>query len=108
MPPQHVKLCVAKRLAWKGLTGHPRETADIARRPGHDTRVARRHVEIFLYVDQHDEPIAISDRFSVYKVVEPIVGTAWETHPQWTIDACKARAEPIIGEGQLQPYYAVN
>jgi len=71
-------------------------------------RVARRHVEIFPYVDQHDEAIAIADRFSVYEVVEPVVGTAWETHPQWTIDACKVRAEPIIGEGQLQPHYAVN
>ena len=71
-------------------------------------RVARRHVEIFLYADQCNGAIAIADRFSVYEVVEPIVETVWETHPQWTIDACKARAEPIIGEGQLQPYYAVN
>jgi len=65
-------------------------------------RVARRHVEIFLYVDQYNEAIAIAGRFSVYKVVEPIVETVWETHPQWIINACEVRAKPIIEEGQSQ------
>ena len=45
-------------------------------------RVARRHVEIFPYVDQYNEAIAIVDRFSVYNVVEPVVEAVWETHPQ--------------------------
>jgi uncharacterized Zn finger protein len=67
-------------------------------------RVARRHVEIFLYADRYDEAIAIADRFSDYKVVEPVAEAVWEDHPQWTIDACKALAEPIIEEGKSQQY----
>ena len=67
-------------------------------------RVARRHVEIFLYADRYDEAVAIADRFSDYKVVEPVAEAVWQDHPQWTIDACKAQAEPIIEEGQSQRY----
>ena len=67
-------------------------------------RTARRHVEIFLYAERYDEAIAIADRFSDYKVVEPIVEAVWEEHPHWTIDACKEQAEPIIEEGQSQRY----
>jgi len=67
-------------------------------------RVARRHVEIFLYADRYDEAIAIADRFSDYKVVEPVVEAVWEEHPHWTVDACKEQAEPIIEEGQSQRY----
>ncbi|MEF8783839.1 MAG: SWIM zinc finger family protein [Haloarculaceae archaeon] len=51
-----------------------------------------------------DEAIAIADRFSDYKVVEPVAEAVWEDHPQWTIDACKEQAEPIIEEGQSQRY----
>jgi uncharacterized Zn finger protein len=67
-------------------------------------RVARRHVEIFLYAERYDEAIAIADRFSDYKVVEPVAEAVWEDHPQWTTDACKEQAEPIIEEGQSQRY----
>ena len=67
-------------------------------------RTARRHVEIFLYAERYDEAIAIADRFSDYKVVEPVVEAVWEEHPHWTIDACKEQAEPIIEEGQSQRY----
>jgi uncharacterized Zn finger protein len=67
-------------------------------------RTARRHVEIFLYAERYDEAIAIADRFSDYKVVEPVVEAVWEDHPHWTIDACKEQAEPIIEEGQSQRY----
>jgi uncharacterized Zn finger protein len=67
-------------------------------------RTARQHVEIFLYAERYDEAIAIADRLSDYKVVEPVVETVWEEHPQWTIDACKEQAEPIIEEGQSQRY----
>ena len=72
-------------------------------------RVAPRHAEIFLYADRYDGAIAIADRFSDYKVVEPVVGAVWADHPQWTIDACKEQAKPIIEEGQSQRYHhAVN
>ena len=67
-------------------------------------RIARRHVEIFLYAERDDEAIAIADRFSDYKVVEPVIEAVWEEHPQWTINACKEQAEPIIEEGQSQRY----
>ena len=67
-------------------------------------RTARRHVEIFLYAERYDETIAIADRFSDYKVVEPVVEAVWEEYPHWTIDACKDQAEPIIEEGQSQRY----
>ena len=67
-------------------------------------RTARRHVEIFLYAERYDEAIAIADRFSDYKVVEPVVEAVWEEYLQWTIDACKEQAEPIIEEGQSQRY----
>ncbi len=67
-------------------------------------RTARRHVEIFLYAERYDEAIAIADRFSDYKVVEPVVEAVWEEHPHWTIDACKEQTEPIIEEGQSQRY----
>jgi len=67
-------------------------------------RVAPRHVEIFLYAERYDAAINIADRFSDYKVVEPVAEAVWEDHPQWTIDACKEQAEPIIEEGQSQRY----
>ncbi|MBS3761622.1 MAG: SWIM zinc finger domain-containing protein, partial [Halodesulfurarchaeum sp.] len=67
-------------------------------------RVARRHAEIFLYAEEYEEAIDIADRFSDYKVVEPIVEAVWEERPHWTIDACKEQAEPIIEEGQSQRY----
>jgi uncharacterized Zn finger protein len=72
-------------------------------------RVAPRHVEIFLYAERYDEAIAIADRFDDYKVVEPVAEVVWADHPQWTIDACKEQAEPIIEEGRSQRYHhAVN
>ncbi|OYR63226.1 hypothetical protein DJ83_03215 [Halorubrum ezzemoulense] len=67
-------------------------------------RVARRHVEIFLYAEQYEGAIDIADRFSDYKVVEPVVEEVWDEHPDWTIDACKEQAKPIIEEGQSQRY----
>lgn len=67
-------------------------------------RIARRHVEIFLYAEEYEEAIDIADRFSDYKVVEPVVEEVWEEHPHWTINACKEQAEPIIEEGQSQQY----
>jgi uncharacterized Zn finger protein len=67
-------------------------------------RTAPRHVEIFLYAERYDEAIAIADRFSDYKVVEPVVEAVWEEHPRWTIDACTELAEPIIEEGQSKRY----
>ena len=67
-------------------------------------RTAPRHVEIFLYAERYGEAIAIAERFSDYKVVEPVAEAVWEDHPQWTIDACKEQAEPIIEEGQSQRY----
>lgn len=67
-------------------------------------RIARRHVEIFLYAEEYEEAIDIADRFSDYKVVEPVVEAVWEEHPHWTIDACKEQAAPIIEEGQSQRY----
>lgn len=67
-------------------------------------RIARRHVEIFLYAEQYEEAIDIADRFSDYKVVDPVVEEVWEEHPHWTIDACKKQAKPIIEEGQSQRY----
>lgn len=67
-------------------------------------RSAQRHVEIFLYAERYDEAIAIADRFPDYTVVEPVADTVWDKRPQWTIDACKAQAEPIIEEGESQRY----
>jgi uncharacterized Zn finger protein len=67
-------------------------------------RTARRHVEIFVYAERYGEAIAITDRFSDYKVVEPVVEAVWDERPQWTIDACKEQAEPIIEGGQSQRY----
>jgi uncharacterized Zn finger protein len=67
-------------------------------------RIARRHVEIFLYANRYAEAIAIADRFSDYKVVEPVVEAVWDEQPQWTINACKEQVEPIIEEGQSQRY----
>ena len=67
-------------------------------------RTARRHVEIFVYAERYGEAIGIADRFSDYKVVEPVVEAVWNERPQWTIDACKEQAEPIIEEGQSQRY----
>ncbi|GGC71009.1 SWIM zinc finger family protein [Haloferax sulfurifontis] len=67
-------------------------------------RSAQRHVEIFLYAEQYDEAIAIVDRFSDYTVVDPVADAVYEERPQWTIDACKAQAEPIIEEGKSQRY----
>jgi uncharacterized Zn finger protein len=67
-------------------------------------RTARQHVDIFLYAGRYDEAITIADRFSDYKIVKPVVEAVWEEHPQWTIDACKEQAEPIIEEGQSQRY----
>ncbi|MDL0129915.1 SWIM zinc finger family protein [Halobacterium salinarum] len=67
-------------------------------------RSAQRHVEIFLYAERYEKAIAIADRFSDYKVVEPVADAVWDERPQWTIDACKAQAEPIIEEGQSQRY----
>lgn len=67
-------------------------------------RTARRHVEIFVYAERYSEATDIADRFSDYKVVEPVVEAVWNDRPQWTIDACKEQAEPIIEEGQSQRY----
>ncbi|QIO24186.1 SWIM zinc finger domain-containing protein [Haloarcula sp. JP-L23] len=67
-------------------------------------RSAQRHIEIFLYAERYDEAIAIADRFSDYKVVELVADAVWNERPQWTIDTCKAQAEPIIEEGQSQRY----
>jgi uncharacterized Zn finger protein len=67
-------------------------------------RSAHRHVEILLYAERYDEAIAIADRFSDDRVVEPVADTVFEERPQWTIDACKAQAEPIIEEGKSQRY----
>ena len=67
-------------------------------------RSAQRHGEIFLYAERYDEAIAIADRFPDYTVVEPVADTVWDKRPQWTIDACKAQAEPIIEKGQSQRY----
>jgi uncharacterized Zn finger protein len=72
-------------------------------------RVARRHIEIFLYADRYDEAIAIADRFSDSKVVKPVAEAVWENRPQWAIDMCKKQADPIIENGQSQRYQnAVN
>ena len=67
-------------------------------------RSAHRHVEIFLYAERYDEAIAIADRFSDDTVVKSVADDVYEKHPQWTIDACKAQAEPIIEEGKSQQY----
>ena len=67
-------------------------------------RNAQRHVEIFLYAERYDEAIAIADRFSDDMVVEPVADAVFEERPEWTIDACKAQAEPIIEEGKSQQY----
>jgi uncharacterized Zn finger protein len=67
-------------------------------------RTARRHIEIFVYAERYGEAIDIADRFSDYKTVEPVVEAVWADRPQWTIDACKEQAEPIIEEGQSQRY----
>src|SRR5699024_2223479 len=67
-------------------------------------RTARRHVELFVYAERYGEAIDIADRFPDYKVVEPVVEAVWDERPQWTIDACKEQAEPIIEEGQSQRY----
>jgi uncharacterized Zn finger protein len=67
-------------------------------------RTARRHVDILLYAERYDEAIAIANRFSDYEVVKPVVEAAFEERPQWTIDACKAQAEPIIEGGESQKY----
>jgi len=37
-------------------------------------------------------------------VVKSVADDVYEEHPQWTIDACKAQAEPIIEEGKSQRY----
>ncbi|WP_254533512.1 SWIM zinc finger family protein [Natrinema gelatinilyticum] len=67
-------------------------------------QVAQQHVDILLYAGRYDEAIAIADHFSDYKVVKPVVEAVWDEHPQWTIDACKEQAEPIIEDGQSQRY----
>jgi uncharacterized Zn finger protein len=67
-------------------------------------RSAHRHIEILLYAERYDEAIAIADRFSDDRVVEPVADTVFEERPQWTIDACKAQAEPIIEEGKSRRY----
>jgi uncharacterized Zn finger protein len=67
-------------------------------------RTARRHADILLYAERYDEAIAIADRFSDSEVVKPVVEAAFEERPQWTIDVCKAQAEPIIEEGESQKY----
>jgi Uncharacterized conserved protein len=73
---------------------------------GRDTtqRVARQHVEVFLAAEQYDEAISIADRVPDATVVELVADAVWDEHPQWTIDACKAQAEPIIEQGQSQQY----
>ena len=65
---------------------------------------APEHVEILLYAEQHEEAIAIADRYSDSTVVAPVVEEVCEEHPHWTIDACKEQAEPIIDEGQSKEY----
>jgi uncharacterized Zn finger protein len=65
---------------------------------------ARDHVDVFLYEDLLDEAISIANRFEHHSVVEPVVDAAIEDQPQWTIEACKAQAEPIIEEGQSDRY----
>ena len=67
-------------------------------------RSAQRHAEVFLYAERYDEAITIADRFPDYTVVEPVADAVFEEYPQWTIDACKAQAEPIIEEGKSQRY----
>ena len=67
-------------------------------------RSAHRHIEIFLYAERYGEAIAIADRFSDDTVVKSVADDVYEEHPQWTIDACKAQAEPIIEEGKSQRY----
>jgi len=37
-------------------------------------------------------------------VVGPVADAVFEERPEWTIDACKAQAEPIIEEGKSQQY----
>lgn len=54
--------------------------------------------------DRIGEAIAIADRFSDDDVVEPVAEAVWKERPQWTIDACKQQAEPIIEEGQSERY----
>ena len=67
-------------------------------------RTARQHVEIFLEAERYEEAIAIAEEFSDYTVVEPVTEAVFEEHPQWTIEACKHQAEPIIEEGKSQRY----
>ncbi len=67
-------------------------------------RTAREHVEIFLEADRYEEAIAIAERFPDDTVVEPVTEAVFEDHPQWTIEACKQQAEPIIEEGKSKRY----
>lgn len=67
-------------------------------------RSALRHVEILLYAARYDEAIAIADRFSDAEVRKQVTEEVWNEYPQWTIDACKAQAEPIIEEGRSKQY----
>ena len=67
-------------------------------------RTAQRHVEILLYAERYDDAIDIADQFSDDEVVRPVVEAVFEEHPQWTIEACKTKAEPIIEEGESQKY----
>ena len=67
-------------------------------------RSASRHIEILAYTAQYDEAIAIAGRFSDLAVVKQVAEEVWNEYPQWTIDACKAQAEPIIEEkAQAKP-----
>jgi len=65
---------------------------------------AAEHAEVFLSEGMTEEAIAVADASGHYSVVERVTEAVRDDRPQWTIQACKEQAEPIIEEGQSDRY----
>jgi uncharacterized Zn finger protein len=72
------------------------------RQPGRSSAVD--HADVFLAEGMVEEAIAIADRSGHESVVRQVAQAIRDERPQWTIEACKEQAEPIIEAGQSDRY----
>jgi uncharacterized Zn finger protein len=60
--------------------------------------------EVFLQEELYDDAIDVAERTRRASVIEPVVAGVKTERPDWTIETCKAQAEPIIEQGKHDSY----
>ncbi len=60
--------------------------------------------EVFLQEELYDDAIDVAEQSGRTRVIEPVVAGVKKERPDWTIEICKSRAEPIIEQGKHDSY----